>query len=157
MRRTLVLGVLWVLMSVPAAAETLVGRVTTTITRLYTFTMVGGGQAGITLSWLDGRADLVMTLVCGDSEPVVFGSATGEGLNRFAQINAGIPPSVPCEVGVTASRNGSKYYINVMQQADTSIRARGRQPRTATSGFEPASNLTPVVVEQLDRLVRVSR
>jgi hypothetical protein len=157
MRRIVVLGMFLVLGVVPAAADTQVGQTNTATTKVYSFTMRGEGQVGVSLSWLNGGADLVMTLVCGETEPVVFGSATGGGLQRFAQINAGIPSDTPCEVGVTASRNGSKFWINIMQQADSPISARGRVPRTATGGFQAASNLTPAVFEQLERLVRISR
>ena len=61
MRHTLMLSALLLVVAIPAAADTHTGQTNTSTTRLYSFTMRGEGQVGITLSWLNGGADLVMT------------------------------------------------------------------------------------------------
>ena len=150
MRRMILLGLLLLFVVSPAAADTKVGQVDTQRILRYSFRPVGG-TVDITLSWLNGGADLVMVLVCDDDDPTVFGMAAGL-LTRFARINAGVVPNVECELGVTAARNGSKFWLNILMQTDTSVTGAGRTSRLGVT--EGVSNLSLAIDDQLFRLIR---
>ena len=155
MRRIVVAGLLVLLMASPSAAQTERGRVNTATTDTYLWES-DGGQAIITLMWLNGGAELIMALVCGDGvdDPVTFGAAAGE-LQKFALINVGIPAGLVCAVAITAVRGGSQYFASFLSETDAIANGFGRIGRALPADVSGAH--AAALERQLNQLKRLSR
>ena len=87
-RRMMVLTLVAVLVAVPAAADTKLGTANPNTAQNWAFTPIGTGQVQIVLSWTRNNARLFMALVCGTSDPMTFGTASGT-VNRLAVPSGG--------------------------------------------------------------------
>ena len=129
----------------PGWADTKTGRANRATEQLWSFLNGGTGETKVTLSWTNGNAYLLMILVCG-TDPLVFGVAAS-GLNRYAEITAGVPQNTSCLVGVSTVRGASSYRIHLNQTVSeasrpaTARRAHRQRRRPArlvcTNGTRP--------------------
>ncbi len=116
----------------PGWADTRTGSANPTTTQFWGFFNGGTGETKVTLSWTKSNAYLFMLLVCGDTEPLVYGAAAS-GLNRYAEITAGVPPNSSCTVGVSSMRGRSGYRIHLNQTVSEVSRPEGRHQRLSTA------------------------
>ena len=130
MRTLLVLLVIGVWISgVTVSADTKTGNANARTVQAWSFFNFDQGEAKITLSWTKAAADLIMVLTCGVSDPLTFGVAAA-GLNRYAEITAGVFQNTTCVVGVTSVRQGSAYRIHFNQTVSEVSSGLGRSPRS---------------------------
>ena len=120
------LAVILLLCASPGWADTRTGQANRTTQQLWRFFNFGRGEAKVTLSWTKANANLVMVLVCGVTDPQTFGIAAA-GLNRYAEITAGVPASTTCLVGVSAATIPSAYRIHFNQTVSEISTPAGRQ------------------------------
>jgi len=106
--------------------------------------------------WLNGGADLIMALACGNgvSDPIPLGAAAGL-LEKLAIINAGTPEGLLCALAITSIRNGLKHCFSVLSQTDGTAKSNGRVHRALPSEISGA--YAAVLEKQLDELKRVAR
>lgn len=116
-----------VLVGVPAAADTRTGSANTASSQNWAFTPTGTGQVQIILSWTNNNAQLIMALVCDDSDPMVFGAASGN-VNRLAVIQVGVIPGLSCILGVSSLRGNSAYRVHFIRDLSETSQGRGRTP-----------------------------
>ena len=114
--------------SVPALADTRNGAANSRTLQAWSFFNFGHGEAKITLSWTKSAATLIMVLTCGTADPQTFGIAAS-GLNRYAEITAGVIQNTTCLVAVGSVRQGSAYRIHFNQTVSEVSSGRGRIPR----------------------------
>jgi hypothetical protein len=117
--------------------------------------VASGDQAILTLMWLNGGAELIMALVCGDgiSDPITFAAAAGE-LARFARIDVGIPAGLVCALAITAAIGGSQYFLSFLAEAEAIFNGFGRTPALAPQLSDDHMAVLEKQLEQLTRLVR---
>ena len=115
------------LVGVPAAADTRVGVANMATSQNWAFTPTGTGQVQILLSWTNNNARLIMALVCDQSDPMVFGAASGT-VNRMAVIQVGVIPGLPCILGVSSIRGNSAYRVHFIRDLSQASAGRGRAP-----------------------------
>ncbi len=116
-----------VLVAVPVSADTKLGRANPNTAQNWAFTPIGTGQVQIVLSWTKNNARLFMALVCGTSDPMTFGTASGT-VNRLAVLQVGVIPDLPCILGVSSLRGSSAYRVHLMRDVSQASQGRGRNP-----------------------------
>ena len=79
--------------------------------KVYTFVPLQSGQFLGTLSWDSSAATLAMIVVCGNSDPQVFGVGSGT-LDRFARLEAGLLGGQQCAISVTSFDIAAAYRLN---------------------------------------------
>ncbi len=126
-RRMIALTLVAVLVAVPAAADTKLGTANPNTAQNWAFTPIGTGQVQIVLSWTRNNARLFMALVCGTSDPMTFGTASGT-VNRLAVLQVGVIPDLPCILGVSSLRGGSAYRVHFLRDVSQTSQGRGRIP-----------------------------
>ena len=68
---------------------------------------------------------MIVILDCDTSDPQVFGIAAA-GLNRYAEIVAGVPKNQTCLVGVTTVQGNTDYRVHFNQTASEISKSEGR-------------------------------
>jgi hypothetical protein len=142
--------VLAVTVRVDAQDETRTGQVSGDEIKAYAFTPSDSGQVTATLSWDNPSANLMLMLVCGNSEAVPFGAAAGQ-LDRTARLEAGILGLVQCMIGVSTFDEPATYRLNLQRSTDQTSR-----PTTATlHGVQPMSSslVDARLLEQAERTI----
>ena len=129
MKKMLTMMFLLLVLGSPATANTVVNQVGGQAMDIFTFDSVGATYE-VTIMWLNGGADLVLAMACGDGvdEPIPF-AAAGASQQKIATFKAGVPADLVCAVVVAAARSGSKYWLSIRCEADEGTNAAGRQPR----------------------------
>ena len=122
-------------MSTPVLADTRTGLANSRTLQAWSFFNFGHGESKITLSWTKSAATLIMVLTCGATDPLTFGIAAS-GLNRYAEISAGVIQNTTCVVGVTSLRRGSPYRIHFNQTVSEVSSGRGRIPTVRATGAQ---------------------
>ena len=115
------------LVGAPAAADTRVGSANMASSQNWAFTPTVTGQVQIVLSWTNNNAQLIMALVCDESDPMVFGVASGR-VNRLAVMQVGVIPGLPCILGVSSVRGNSAYRVHFLRDMSQISQGRGRAP-----------------------------
>ena len=115
------------LVGMPAAADTRTGSANPNSSQNWAFTPTVTGQVQIVLSWTNNNAQLIMALVCDDSDPMVFGVASGR-VNRVAMMQAGVIPGLSCILGVSSLRGNSPYRVHFIRDLSQASQGRGRSP-----------------------------
>ena len=125
---------LWMALGVvPVLADTKKGNANRSSRQFWTFVNSGVGETKITLSWTKAGSHVLMLLICDPTDPLVFGAA-GAGLDRYAELIAGLPPGAICLVSVTAlSGPATPYRIHLNQTISEASSGAGRMPRSATN------------------------
>ena len=121
--------------STPVLADTRTGSANSRTLQAWSFFNFGHGESKITLSWTKSAATLIMILTCGATDPLTFGIAAS-GLNRYAEISAGVIQNTTCVVGVTSVRQGSAYRIHFNQTVSEISSGRGRIPTVRATGAQ---------------------
>ena len=121
--------------STPVLADTRTGSANSRTLQAWSFFNFGHGESKITLSWTKSAATLIMILTCGATDPLTFGIAAS-GLNRYAEISAGVIQNTTCVVGVTSVRQGSAYRIHFNQTVSEISSGRGRRPTVRATGAQ---------------------
>jgi hypothetical protein len=131
MRRVLPLIV--VLSLLPALAfaqgtqQTHTGRAEPGFVYRYSFTPTAPGQLLATLSWDSSAAHLLMIAVCTvEGEEIPYGIASGL-LDRFARLEAGLLPNVPCEIGIMTGTSSANYMLNLQRSQPEPSTAQARE------------------------------
>ena len=133
----------------PGWADTKTGVANRATIQQWSFLNGGTGETKVTLSWTNGNAYLLMILTCG-TDPLVFGVAAS-GLNRYAEITAGVPQNTSCVVAVTTLRGASSYRIHLNQTVSEASRPAGRG-RLAVPTASDGDLLAWYAQMELDRL-----
>ncbi len=128
-------------------AATVLGRVGCGQTKAYAFDSQSSGQLLLTLFWKTKGTDLVLQVVC-DNE--VVGAATGRA-DRFQRIEVGLPAGRVCEVGVSAVKGSTPFWLNLQYTGNSSMSQAGhlRVVNTSSGRLSRLRELT--TVEALDQ------
>ena len=151
-RFVLMLGFLFIF-SISGNAQTKVSSVNDQNIKVYSFTSTGG-TVDVSISWLNQSANLIMVVACDEDDPTIFGGAAG-GLDRFARLQSGIPANLACELGVTSTVNGSKYWLNFASGTTASL-ARN-QGGDVSRGFDGSDNFTALTLAIENEIARLRR
>ncbi len=126
----LVLALLNTLLSLSAVwAATVSGKVGPGQTRAYAVDTKSSGQLLVTLFWKSKSSDLVLQVICNNE---VAGTATGRS-DRFQRLEVGVSSGRICEVGVSAIKGASKFWLN-LQYTGSSNSLQGKTLRVLSTG-----------------------
>ena len=123
----LVVVVLVLGLTTPLSADTRIGVAKAINLQSWSFINFGAGETKITVSWTKSAINVIVILVCGTSDPQVFGIAAA-GLNRYAEIVAGVPPNQTCLVGVSTVQGNTAYRVHFNQTVSEISKGEGRIP-----------------------------
>ena len=137
-------------------ADTRIGNANMNTVQSWSFTPTGTGQVQVVLNWTNNSARLTVIVVCGTSDPLVFGIAGGN-VNRLAMLQFGAVPGVQCLAGVSSLRGSSAYRIHFLRDVNQPSQGRGRAPLALDiNEAMPGSILAYTVERELDRLRQLS-
>ena len=137
------------------AQTTQTGTITNGSIVYYSFTPPASGQLVATLSWDNQSSVLLFVLVCGTSDPMIYGVASGL-LDRTARLESGIVGLNPCIIAVSGTPGATAAYrLNVQRSTDQlatvqTATLRDVEPRTARS-------VDAGLVEEAERALSVVR
>ena len=152
MKKILAITLLSLVLGSPATANTVVNQVGGQAMDAFTFNS-SGATYEVTIMWLNGGADLLLTMACGDGadEPIPF-AAAGASQQRIATFKAGVPADLVCTVVVAAAKSGSKYWLSIRQETDEGTNGAGRQPRMPSLRATDGTAAARVARQQAVRL-----
>ncbi len=110
-----------------ASADTRTGNANRRSVQSWSFVAGGTGQMQIIVNWTNTNARLLLLVLCGVDEPLVYGVASGS-VNRLGMVQFAAPPGVPCLAGVSAVRGSSAYRIHFLRDESATSTSQGRSP-----------------------------
>ena len=109
MKTTIIVALTLVLMSSVAGADTKTGIAKRNTLQLWAILSLAGGETKITVTWTKPPSDVATIVVCGSTDPLTFGVASG-GLNRYGEIVMGRPSGETCLIGVGTTSGPNTPY-----------------------------------------------